>query len=487
MKAKQSTEWGMGTVVLVDVVRSTELATVETLSLMEVLAKAARKGGSSVVKIYGDSLVSVFPLPSQAIGFAVGLHEDLSGVYPVINTNFRVGVATGELAVIDSDVFGSAINIASRLVQKAEVGQTLCDEATATLAGELSGLQKTLEGRWDVKGFSGHLQIYSLTTGRGTNDRHVEILMRGVEVWNQWRERNFTVEPNLTRANFTGSFLAGVDLRKTDLSSANLSAANLSEANFTRANLTGTNLTGANLIDANFTEAVLDGVDVAYAVVGRTTFSNIDLSKVKGLESVRHIGPSNIGIESLLKSGGKVPEVFLRGCGLPDSVISAIPALIGSLEPIQFYSCFISYSTRDEEFARRLHSRLREANVRVWFAPEDMKGGVRISEQIDRAIQIHDRLLIVLSKNSIKSNWMATEIRKARKAEIQEKRRKLFPLRLVSIDDMLEWECFDADSERDLAVEVREYFMPDFSNWKDHDAFEESFKRLLHDLRSEES
>jgi hypothetical protein len=30
---------------------------------------------------------------------------------------------------------------------------------------------------------------------------------------------------------------------------------------------------------------------------------------------------------------------------------------------------------------------------------------------------------------------------------------------------------------------IREYFIPDFSNWKDHDAFESSFARLLKDLR----
>jgi hypothetical protein len=37
-----------------------------------------------------------------------------------------------------------------------------------------------------------------------------------------------------------------------------------------------------------------------------------------------------------------------------------------------------------------------------------------------------------------------------------------------------------------LAVELREYFIPDFSNWKSHDAFESAFVRLLKDLRAEE-
>ena len=54
------------------------------------------------------------------------------------------------------------------------------------------------------------------------------------------------------------------------------------------------------------------------------------------------------------------------------------------------------------------------------------------------------------------------------------------------METLRDWECFDADSGKDLAVELREYFIPDFSNWKDHDPFEAAFARLLKDLRAEE-
>jgi hypothetical protein len=68
--------------------------------------------------------------------------------------------------------------------------------------------------------------------------------------------------------------------------------------------------------------------------------------------------------------------------------------------------------------------------MRVWFAPEDLKGGRKLHEQLFEAIQIHDRLLIVLSEHSIQSEWVMTEICKARETEKKEKRRKLFPIRL---------------------------------------------------------
>src|SRR5262249_32457390 len=144
------------------------------------------------------------------------------------------------------------------------------------------------------------------------------------------------------------------------------------------------------------------------------------------------------------------------------------------------------YSHKDEEFAKRLHSKLRDQGLRVWYAPEDIQGGKKLHEQIDEAIRVYDKLLLVLSRASMRSEWVKTEIGKARKAELKEKRRKLFPIRLVNFKTIQDWECFDSDSGKDLGVEIREYFMPDFSKWKDHDSFEEVFDRLLSDLRASE-
>ena len=85
------------------------------------------------------------------------------------------------------------------------------------------------------------------------------------------------------------------------------------------------------------------------------------------------------------------------------------------------------------------------------------------------------------------SEWVATEIRRTRQAERQENRRKLFPIRLVDFEAIRDWQCFDADIGKDSAVEIREYFIPDFTNWKDHDSFEAAYARLLEDLKAGES
>ena len=61
---------------------------------------------------------------------------------------------------------------------------------------------------------------------------------------------------------------------------------------------------------------------------------------MKGLNSVRHTGPSTIGIDTVYRSQGQIPELFLRGCGVPESFITYAKALTGSA--IEYYSCFIT-------------------------------------------------------------------------------------------------------------------------------------------------
>jgi len=128
---------------------------------------------------------------------------------------------------------------------------------------------------------------------------------------------------------------------------------------------------------------------------------------------------------------------------------------------------------------------MQQEKLRVWYAPEDLKRGRKIHEEIDAAIRVHDKLLLVLSENSMKSDWVATEISKARKREKAEGKQVLFPIRLCSFDAIQKWTAFDADTGKDMAREIREYFIPDdFENWKDHDAFEAGFSKLLRDLRA---
>jgi hypothetical protein len=88
------------------------------------------------------------------------------------------------------------------------------------------------------------------------------------------------------------------------------------------------------------------------------------------------------------------------------------------VQPIQFYSCFISYSSKDQEFAERLHADLQNKGVRCWFAPHDMAIGAKIIDAIDEAIRLRDKVLLILSENSVASDWVEEEVTRALDAGI---------------------------------------------------------------------
>jgi hypothetical protein len=251
--------------------------------------------------------------------------------------------------------------------------------------------------------------------------------------------------------------LTDADLRYAAIYGANLSMADLRDASLDRCVMDKAKLEFADLRRTNFGRARVAGADFQFAGMEDTVFAGVDLSGALGLEGVRHFGPSVIGIETLYQSRGKIPEVFLRGCGVPNEFIAYIGSMVG--RPIEYYSCFISYSSLDQEFAERLHADLQARGVRCWFAPHDIHGGRKIHEQIDEAIRLHDKLLLILSEHS-----MASE--------------KYDPV-------IKEWECFDADRGKDSAREIREYYIPDFSEWaRDHGAYQKALGKLVGDLKA---
>jgi hypothetical protein len=328
------------------------------------------------------------------------------------------------------------------------------------------------------------------------HEEHLKILKQGAEVWNRWRVKHVGVLPDLRGAtlsgmNLTWANLSQVDFSEADLSEADLYGADLSEAFLIKADLSWANLSGVNfieaylveaylieayLIEANFRGANLSQTDLSKAKLGKTVFVDVDLSAAKGLDVVEHHGPSFIGLDTIYRSHGQIPEAFLRGAGVPDAFIAYMGSLTG--KALEYYSCFISYSHKDEAFAQRLHADLQDKGVRCWFAPEDMKIGDKIRPRIDESIRIHDKLLLILSEHSVASEWVEHEVEHALDLERERKAPVLFPIRLD--DAVMESKIGWAGNIR------RSRHIGDFCQWKDRDSYQRAFDRLLRDLKAEE-
>jgi hypothetical protein len=251
-----------------------------------------------------------------------------------------------------------------------------------------------------------------------------------------------------------------------------LSGSDLTGANLSESSLGKTDLSGARIFYVNLDRADLSGANFSGVELSAASFGGNDLSKVKGLEMVTYSDPSHLGIDTVINSGGNIPEAFLRGCGASEGFITFARSLVGD-----FHTCFISYSSKDQEFAERLHADLQDKGVRCWFAPEDLKIGDRFRDRIDESIRLHDKLLIILSENSVSSQWVGDEVEAAFERERRENRTVLFPIQIdgAVTESIIGW----------AAAIRRRRHIGDFTNWKSHDSYQKAFDRLLCDLKAE--
>jgi len=359
----------------------------------------------------------------------------------------------------------------------------------------------------------------SLQVNVMANEEHLAIIKQGAEVWNDWRNKNPEIQPDLryvalsgkglvsvnfsaallSSANLRGADLSRADLSRADLSGANLIEADLSGANLIEADLSGANLSGANLsytylidtylIDTDLSDANLSGADLSRAGISKTKFSDNDLSVAEGLDLIVSAGPSTIGTNTLYKSKGQIPEAFLRECGLSDweiesaklynpdlsnEEITNIQYRIHDLRvsrAFQINPLFISYSHSDTDFVDVLDKLLTDAGVRFWRDIHHAKAG-RLEKQIDQAIQLNDVVLLVLSEHSTNSDWVEHEARKARDKEKKTGKDALCPVALDDSWKTCRW------PER-LREQIMEYNILDFSNWTDDDYLQKMFGKLL--------
>jgi len=154
-----------------------------------------------------------------------------------------------------------------------------------------------------------------------------------------------------------------------------------------------------------------------------------------------------------------------------------IPGQQTTGNPIDYYTCFISYSSHDEPFAKRLYADLQHEGVRCWFAPEDLKIGDKIRHRIDESIHLYDKLLLVFSEHAVKSEWVEHEVEAAFEKERQHHKEVLFPVRLDEAV-MQTTEAWAADIRRTRHI-------GDFTSWKQHDDYQQALERLLRDLKAE--
>jgi uncharacterized protein YjbI with pentapeptide repeats len=297
------------------------------------------------------------------------------------------------------------------------------------------------------------------------------------------------IHADLRDADLSGTILSGADLSQANLNGAILRDAHLIGANLRGAHLVGVDLIQANLRDANLSEAnlsraVLVGTKVrrsnlSDALFGWTVVSNVALWRATGLDTIRHLGPSELGGSILYRSDDQIPETFLRGCGVPETLIKHLPLLTVQSE-VQFYSCFVCYAAQDKQIAQRLHDELQRLGIRCWLEEKPTPPG-EVDEWEDRGFRFWDKVLLCASQHSLASLWVEDEIDAVleREREMEkELRRTVRVLFAIDLDSYLDrWQ----GAKKDLIITRR---VSDLAGWETDSAkFERGLGQVVQALR----
>jgi uncharacterized protein YjbI with pentapeptide repeats len=287
-------------------------------------------------------------------------------------------------------------------------------------------------------------------------------------------------EVNLSEAHLHGADLTGAQMSRARLTGADLHDSTLKDADLSGADLRGAalgqaDLRGAILVQADLIKADFQGVDLSNAQLGWTLLGDVDLGSAKGLESVSHLGPSTVGIDTVYRSECRIPESFLRGAGVPEGLITYVCSLSGQTARVE--SHFISYSEADRPFAERLQADLRRNGIPCWLSPRQTESQDTARSRLTDSARVYDRLLLVLSEHSIASDWLEQEVTSALSKEHGTAQRVLFPVR---VDDA----ATDRGPVRNM---VSQRHVADFRGWEQETVYQGALSQLLAHLEVEDN
>jgi YVTN family beta-propeller protein len=159
---------GTATVMFTDVESSTDITTRlgddAAASLMAthntiVLDQVAAFGGHDV-RSTGDGFLVVFDSARAAVSCALAIQRELTErEHPI---RVRIGLNAGEVLRRGDELFGAAINLAARVMDRADGGEILTTDTVRQLVGTMTDASFRDRGRVALKGFAERQRLYEV-------------------------------------------------------------------------------------------------------------------------------------------------------------------------------------------------------------------------------------------------------------------------------------------------------------------------------------
>lgn len=142
-------------------------------------------------------------------------------------------------------------------------------------------------------------------------------------------------------------------------------------------------------------------------------------------------------LESLIRQGIPKQHIFDKGTWAEsqDRFLEAINAASYRItREDQMISIFLSHSWKDKFFVRELAKKIESYGIKVWLDEAELKVGDSLIQKIGEAIETTDFVGVVLSSNSVNSEWVQRELQAAMQKEFRKRKVVVLPILLESVE-----------------------------------------------------
>ncbi|MFC1791575.1 protein kinase [Gemmatimonadota bacterium] len=161
--------------------RDEDLALRVVRELQRIAKKHCQARGGRVVKLMGDAVLTVFDSVDGAVRAAIALRDEFLGSdeAKAAEVSLRIGVHVGEVAdAPDGDVYGDAVNVASRIERVAEPGQVVISDVSYRLSKQRSTMEVEDLGEFDLKGVPDPVGLFAVELVGETETASVRELLQ---------------------------------------------------------------------------------------------------------------------------------------------------------------------------------------------------------------------------------------------------------------------------------------------------------------------
>lgn len=167
-------------------------------------------------------------------------------------------------------------------------------------------------------------------------------------------------------------------------------------------------------------------------------------------------------VQSIIADSERLPQFELRKPGQALGVMFNQYHL-RRIKPEPPIKVFVSHSSKDSKIASQITDQLKRFGIGAWYSDEDIPAGERYAERILDGLMSSNWILVIVSADSVRSDWVRAEVKTA--MTVPHLRNRILPLALDESSaaqinpDLAELQTLDGGVTQDLGERIGNFIL----------------------------